>query len=143
MKEICIMKINEDKLINTNCNCGSDKNYQFCCGQYISGAKLPELPEQLMRSRYTAYSTSNIDYIAMTMCGKAMDGFNKQEAEIWSKQVTWQKLEIISAKLASKIKGFVTFKAYFMDNQQQMILHEISEFHYINSRWFYVDGVIL
>lgn len=129
-------------LENTNCKCGSNKNYQDCCRIYISGAKLPDSPEQLMRSRYTAYSTSNIDYIAKTMCGKAIDGFNRQEAELWSKQVTWQKLEVISAKLVSKIKGFVEFKAYFIDDQQQLILHEISEFHYINGRWFYVDGAI-
>ncbi|MCX8514486.1 MAG: YchJ family metal-binding protein [Burkholderiales bacterium] len=129
-------------LKSTSCKCGSNKDYKDCCGLYISGLKLPHLPEQLMRSRYTAYSVRNIDYIAKSMCGKAITGFNIKEAEIWAQQVIWQKLEIIATSLASKTKGFVEFKAYFTDNQQPHILHEISEFHFKNGKWFYVDGVI-
>lgn len=130
-------------LLTTKCNCDSNKDYQYCCGPYILGTKLPDSPEQLMRSRYTAYSSGNIGYIANSMCGKALHGFNMQEAKDWAKSVSWLRLEVLSVKLASKAKGFVEFKAYFIDNLQHCVLHENSEFQLIKGQWFYVDGVIL
>jgi len=125
------------------CKCCSNKEYQECCEPYISGLRFPGSPEKLMRSRYTAYTNADIDYISKTMCGKAIAGFDKLDAETWAKTVKWEKLEVISSKLTSKTKGFVEFKATFIDNNQQVILHEISEFDYIKGKWFYVDGVIL
>ena len=53
-----------------------------------------------------------------------------------------QKLEVLNSNLVSKFKGFVEFKAYFIEDNQQYILHEKSEFHCFDDRWYYVDGVI-
>ncbi len=43
------------------CPCGAMRDYVRCCGQYIDAAVLPESPEQLMRSRYTAFVRRNSD----------------------------------------------------------------------------------
>ena len=60
----------------TTCPCGSKKNYADCCQPFIELKKIPETPEQLMRSRYTAYTQANMDYIVRTMRGKAAADFD-------------------------------------------------------------------
>ena len=67
------------------CPCGSQHLYDSCCGLYLDKKQKPQTPEQLMRSRYTAYSVANIDYIKNTMQGNPLIGFNEQEAEKWAK----------------------------------------------------------
>ncbi len=129
-------------MMNKICPCGSGKDYQDCCELYISGIKVPTSPEALMRSRYSAYTIANIEYIARTMCDNAIAGFDKEEAVNWAKRVIWQKLEVLNSGLSSKARGFVKFKAYFVENNQQYILHEKSEFRCFDGRWYYVDGVV-
>ena len=45
------------------CPCGSGKAYAVCCGRFIDQGALPETAEQLMRSRYTAFSLVNEPYL--------------------------------------------------------------------------------
>ena len=40
----------------TQCLCGRNKPFEQCCGRYLSGKKFAKTPEQLMRSRYSAYA---------------------------------------------------------------------------------------
>lgn len=124
------------------CKCGSSKSYSDCCGNYIDGLKLPETPEQLMRSRYTAYTMANIDYIIKTMQGKPLKGYNRKQSALWAQSVIWQRLEVLSTTM-HKNKGFVEFKAYYNDASQDVILHENSEFARKNGQWYYIDGQIL
>ncbi|KTD40995.1 YchJ family protein [Legionella parisiensis] len=125
----------------SSCPCGSQNTYEFCCGLYIDNKQLPETPEQLMRSRYTAYSTGKIDYIKNTMTGKAATNFNEMEAEKWANRVTWIDLDVIDTSMSGPDKGFVEFKARFSEHNQIKFIHELSEFHKENGRWFYIDGV--
>lgn len=133
----------EQSKMDFKCRCGSNKNYLDCCGAYINNNRLPNTPEQLMRSRYTAYATYNIEYIANTMLGKALNGFDLKGALIWAKTIIWEKLEIINTSLENNNLGFVEFKAHYTEQNQHGILHEKSTFHRIKGKWFYVDGVIL
>lgn len=123
------------------CPCCSGKTYAKCCEPYINGNKTPDTPEKLMRSRYTAYSKANIDYIQQSMCGQASVGFNAKEARIWARKANWLGLEVIKAPTPVLGKGFVEFIAkYYLDNKTHSI-HELSEFHYMDDRWYYVNGV--
>jgi SEC-C motif-containing protein len=45
------------------CPCQSEKSYKDCCKPFVDEQALPQTPEQLMRSRYTAYSQAHIAYI--------------------------------------------------------------------------------
>ncbi|WP_131779537.1 YchJ family protein [Legionella bozemanae] len=125
----------------SSCPCGSQNTYELCCGLYIDNKQLPETPEQLMRSRYTAYSMGKMDYIKNTMKGKALTGFNEIEAEQWAKSVTWIDLEVMHQSMSGPDKGFVEFTARFSEHDQIKFIHELSEFHKENGRWFYIDGV--
>lgn len=121
------------------CPCGTQKDYAECCGVFIEGQKKPLTPEALMRSRYSAYTQANIDYILRTMKSPAADRFDAKSAENWAKRVEWLKLEVKVAFMQRE-KGFVEFIAYFKEEGKIHTLQEVSEFHLENDEWYYVDG---
>ncbi|KTD67884.1 putative SEC-C motif domain protein [Legionella steelei] len=123
------------------CPCGSQNTYELCCGLFLDKKQLPETPEQLMRSRYTAYTMGKIDYIKNTMKGKALVGFNELEAAQWASSVTWINLEVINSSMSGPDKGFVEFAARFSEQNKVQMIHELSEFHKEHGQWFYVSGV--
>eukprot|EP00487_Bulimina_marginata_P001147 TRINITY_DN12440_c0_g1_i1.p1 TRINITY_DN12440_c0_g1~~TRINITY_DN12440_c0_g1_i1.p1 ORF type:complete len:102 (-),score=16.46 TRINITY_DN12440_c0_g1_i1:10-315(-) len=55
-----------NSLDNNACLCGSQQNYKNCCEPLLLGDKQAETPEQLMRSRFTAYAQKNAKYIYQT-----------------------------------------------------------------------------
>lgn len=123
-----------------NCPCGSNKNYSECCSIYINGQTKPETPEKLMRSRYTAFTQANIDYIQQTMIAPALNYFNAESAKQWATTVQWLGLEVIHSNV-EKTKGYVEFIAHFNNAQgKKDCIYEVSEFHQLNGQWFYVDG---
>lgn len=122
------------------CHCGSSQTFERCCQPYHEGLKIAETPEILMRSRYSAYSLANIDYIQATMRGKASVGFDPVTARLWAQRVIWIKLQIINTDKSLAEHGHVEFIATFVDNKTVCQLHEISEFQHMEDRWFYVDG---
>ena len=126
----------------TNCPCGSKLAYFDCCGLYIEKQHNAPTPEALMRSRYTAYTRANLSYIRESMCGKALDGYNEHDSETWAKEVTWIGLKVINTflELAQETIGFVEFTATFEEKGQRKIIHEKSKFHFIEGKWYYVDG---
>ena len=48
------------------CPCGKGDSLETCCGPFIDGTKRPATAEDLMRSRYSAFATHNVDYILDT-----------------------------------------------------------------------------
>lgn len=121
------------------CACGSEKSYSECCGAFIEGAKTPSTPEELMRSRYTAYTKNNIDYIARTMKSPAADRFNAADTGLWAEKIEWINLEVIASSMDGS-KGFVEFIAHFFQSGKRHVLHELSEFRLDDGIWYYVDG---
>ena len=111
-----------------------------CCGLYLKGGALPATPEQLMRSRYTAYSLAKIGYIARTMRGKALSEFNVQDAKRWALRVKWKGLHVVNTFLESDNKGVVEFIAQFQEGETLQRIHEISVFERIEGQWFYMEG---
>src|SRR5215204_6504161 len=91
-----------------HCPCGTGKNYEDCCGMFISGQRLPPSAEALMRSRYTAYSLANIDYIAQTMKSPAADNFNIEATREWAEKIRWTQLTILKTA-----NNFVEFLAHY------------------------------
>jgi len=124
------------------CLCGSNENYVECCGRFIEGQQKPLTPEALMRSRYTAYTQANMNYLAETMRAPASNHFNEKLTSAWAKKVKWLHLEVRAA-FTKDAKGFVEFIAYFKENGKLRTIHECSEFHCEHGVWYYVDGVHL
>jgi SEC-C motif-containing protein len=123
----------------TLCPCGSNTAYEACCGLFINGSATPATPEALMRSRYTAYTQANIEYISKTMKGPAAKDFNAEEAEAWAKQITWLTLQVLYVK-QDKTHGWVEFVAQYAYGAKKHNLHEVSEFCLEEGKWYYIDG---
>jgi len=130
---------------NQLCYCFSQKRYDDCCGRFISGQQTPLTPEALMRSRYTAYVTQNIDYIRSTMQDKALANFDYMNALQFASSVKWVGLQVINNRIDNKNtnEGFVEFKATYLHDGNLQILHEKSKFLKKQHSWYYVDGEII
>lgn len=124
------------------CPCQSGQTYQNCCGPFLEEKAFPETPEQLMRSRYTAFTQANMDYLAKTMQGEPLIQFNAKQTEQWAKSVEWLGLEVYqSGYLKNKINfGTVSFRAMFSENGQMGSIEENSLFSKINGRWYYTGA---
>ncbi len=127
----------------TKCYCGSDRSFAECCQPFLERIAKPMTAEQLMRSRYSAYASLNIDYLIKTTHPSTRKFHNSESVEQWAKSNSWQKLEIISTEkgTAKDSKGTVEFKAHFLDsNAERQIHHELSRFRKELGIWFFVDG---
>lgn len=124
-----------------DCPCGSQKCYLSCCEPFLTGTRMPGTPEMLMRSRYTAYTMANIDYIKNTMCGQALLGFQEEDAKRWAKRVNWIKLIVFESAIKNSNTGMVEFEARFVDGSRLKLIHEKSEFILEKGRWSYVGGI--
>lgn len=128
------------------CNCGSSLSIEYCCTSIIDGNKKALTAEQLMRSRYTAYTIANIAYIIETTHKSLRRTLSFSDIEEWSKENQWIRLEVLSTKKGQPedIKGEVTFKANFFDkNGIPQSHHERSLFVKENDIWLYRKGIFL
>lgn len=126
--------------MNKTCPCCSGKQYHCCCQPLLSGKAIAATPEQLMRSRYSAYTQANIPYLFKTMSADLRKGASRQKKQQWAKQVEWLKLEALDAPPVDShtIEGEVEFKAYFKEQGQVHVMHERSKFLKEKGRWLYV-----
>lgn len=120
------------------CPCGSGKAYPDCCGKFIEHNEIPSTPEELMRSRYSAFAIHNLLYIEKTMKSPAADNFSKDSPAA----IKWLKLEVINSSVESN-NGYVEFIAYYSDHGRMGALHEKSKFKLEDGRWYYTDGLII
>jgi len=122
------------------CLCGSGDLYSSCCQQFHLKTKQPLTAESTMRSRFTAYAMKNKDYLLQTW-----DGSKRPEEINLSKETAeWIRLEIIKTKKGGEkdSKGVVEFKAYYMQDNEEYVMSEISRFKKTAGRWLYLDGIV-
>lgn len=116
------------------CLCGSNQEYQKCCGKFIKGTQTAETPEQLMRSRYCAYQIKNETYLLNTW----HESTRPESLDLTEDSTDWKKLKVIFTS-----ENKVHFVAYFtqdtLNNAKTYALTEESNFVKDKS-WFYLDG---
>ena len=121
------------------CPCGNtNKEYTDCCARYLNGREDAATAEALMRSRYTAYTLENEDYLLATWHPstrpdslKLADGPHKK----------WLGLRVSRHEQTGENHSVVEFVARYKVGGRAHRLHEISRFVHKSGRWFYVDGV--
>lgn len=122
------------------CPCGTGKNFEECCQPFIQGTKTPTTPEELMRSRYSAFCEQNMDYIAETTDPQAMGAYDMKANEEWARTSKFHKLEILNSSQEGN-KGTVEFKAWFQTgNGPEQIHHEVSKFRKQAGVWYFRDA---
>ncbi|WP_354624382.1 YchJ family protein [Psychromonas sp. MME2] len=121
------------------CPCKSGKSYQTCCLPLHNNQQQANSCEALMRSRYSAFVLQLGQYLFTTYHADYRGSLTpKQLAE---KTVEWKNLQIIATETLTN-RGFVEFKAWFIDNGLLSCHHERSNFVKDHEQWLYCDGEI-
>ena len=118
------------------CPCCSGKKYAVCCQPLLTGVAAAQTPEQLMRSRYTAYTLIDADYLVRTTHPKTRKYYSKKSIKDWAESCEWLKLEV---KMAEGDK--VGFYAYFNESGKLAVHKELSTFKQEDGIWYFVNGV--
>ena len=131
-------------MITELCPCGSKKAAKYCCEMYLSGKQKPDTAEKLMRSRYTAFSKGDVDYLIATLHPDKRKKSDRDELNKSINTTQWLGLTIIDTQKGKKndSTGIVEFEAIYQIEEPGQ-LHERSRFAKINGQWLYVDGDIL
>ena len=103
--------------------------------------KLSEIKtaEELMRARYHAYETCDMEFIKESHDPDNTEGIDWAECEKWARESQWLGLEIISTTKGGEndSDGIVEFKATYIENGKTIVHHEKSYFVKKNGVWFY------
>lgn len=128
----------------SSCPCGSEKNYDDCCGVYIKGAEKAPTAESLMRSRYTAYTMCEVEYINETHDPSSRSQLDLDEVKDWAGSSKWNGLQIknVEGGLEEDNRGTVEFIALFDNDAGSHEHHELSEFEKIDGNWYFVEGKV-
>lgn len=124
------------------CPCTSSKTFDKCCEPYLKGAKQPLTPEQLMRSRFSAYAVGNVRYLVDTTAAEEREKLDAEELGRYCRSVKCISLKVLKAEQggAGDQTGTVLFHASLQINGKRMLHRELSRFIREDGRWMYVDG---
>lgn len=120
------------------CPCGTNKVYSACCEPVVTQRKLAKTPEQLMRSRFSAYFCNHAEWIARSWLNNM-----EPESVAFDDDLKWLDLNIIDAPKADSDEGYVEFEARYLKKGKVKAIHEKSRFIKQNNQWLYVDGEYL
>lgn len=129
----------------STCPCNSNLEYSACCEPFIKGGAKPPTAEKLMRSRYTAYTLAEIDYIEKTTDPASRPHFDRNGSLQWAKNSEWLGLEILKTEAGTEndTKGLVEFVARYRYEGVERAHHERSEFRKRDGQWYFVDGKLV
>ena len=127
---------------NSLCYCGATLPYLECCGRLIGGEQLAQHPEQLMRSRYSAFCVGNIDYLIATLHPEKRQEDDRETLRNSITNTHWNRLKVIASRQKNAQQGEVEFVAFFGTTAEEQ-MHERSQFVKKGGRWYYFDGEVL
>jgi len=126
----------------TQCFCSSGLNYAHCCEPLHIGSQQAANPEQLMRSRYSAYVTKNAKYVYHTYASEKKAENPIKEIKDFANSCRFVGLDVVSTNYDDS-QGRVEFKAHYFYQNLYCELHEHSRFIKEDDKWRYIDGTIL
>ena len=127
------------------CPCGSNRELEECCRPIIKGSRRARTAVELMKARYVAYTTGDIDFIISSHDPETRENVSKEATEEWSRSAHWLGIEIRSTVGGGPDddEGVVEFVASFELEGKKINHHEKSYFKKINGNWFFVDGQVV
>mmetsp|Transcript_15960 Transcript_15960/g.24865 ORF Transcript_15960/g.24865 Transcript_15960/m.24865 type:complete len:253 (+) Transcript_15960:229-987(+) len=132
------------------CPCGSSKSYQDCCFKFHQKNKPPKDPEDLIKSRYSAYALGLPEYI-IASTAKNSEEYQYDEAT-WKKEIRsfmdgydFQRGVFIDrCKYFGPNVAYVEFKARMVsEGGQEAEFIENSRIEKKGNRWYYVKGTLM
>jgi SEC-C motif domain protein len=123
------------------CPCGSGRFEISCCGPYLAGKPAPTA-EGLMRSRYTAFTRGDLDYIERTCAGDARLAFDRLSLGRSIANTEWLGLTIEETVNGGEedAAGTVRFAVRYREGGRLFSQTETSEFQRLADGWRYMRG---
>ena len=120
------------------CPCGRPLAYSACCGRWHAGPQALRAPnaEDLMRSRYSAFTLGLLDYLQATWHPSTRPA----ALEPLPAGLRWLGLEVRRHAQQDASHAIVEFVARSKLGGRAERLHETSRFVREDGRWWYVDG---
>lgn len=113
-----------------------------CCAPIVGGQPAPTA-EALMRSRYSAFATANVDYLFESLAPEARKDFDKKSTLQWATASQWTGLDILATEegQAGDETGIVEFVAHFTIDGEAKAHRERSSFRKNpeTGGWWFVD----
>ncbi len=125
------------------CPCSSNLEFNKCCEPFLKGTAKPKTAEELMRSRYSAYTEVDIEYIKNTLAPESRGDFDVKSTREWAQKAKWSGLQILSTDKGGPEdkKGTVEFVATYEFQGDGLDHHETAQFRKSDSGdWLFVDG---
>ncbi|MFC0601527.1 YchJ family protein [Streptomyces palmae] len=121
------------------CPCGLPADYAACCGRLHRGEAAAATPEELMRSRFSAFVVGDEGYLL-----RSWHPDTRPPGIDFDPELRWGRLEILGSTDGGVFRneGTVEFRAHYTVHGRPGALHENSRFTRVDGAWVYVDGVI-
>ena len=125
-----------------HCPCGTGRPFADCCGPVISGARLAETAEQLMRSRYAAYVKKEMAWLRESLLPAKRADFDEAASRAWADEAEWHGIEVLSAGHGgpADATGTVEFVASFTVKGARQEHRERAQFRKESGAWYFVEG---
>lgn len=127
------------------CCCGSGSEFDQCCGAILSGTRKAESAEALMRARYAAFVTKQIDFLHQSLHPEHREDHDLAATRRWADGAQWLGLQVLEAQGedSGENEASVEFIATYKEQGVVKPHHEISRFSKLDDEWFYVDGSLV
>lgn len=127
------------------CPCGSGQESTLCCTPFLELRQAAPTAEALMRARYSAYVSRNIDFVMNTTLPSSRSDSDIAAMKAWAEQSEWESLEVIATSKGSENdqQGEVEFIARYRLQGIAQQHHEKSLFVKEDGLWFFKDGDVV
>lgn len=125
------------------CCCGSGVDFDQCCGAILSGSRKAESAEALMRARYAAFVTKQVDFLHQSLHPDYRQDHDMAATRRWADSAQWLGLQVVEARESDDTEARVEFIATYKDGGIVKPHHEVSRFSKLEGEWFYVDGKLV
>ncbi|MCM2972348.1 YchJ family protein [Larsenimonas suaedae] len=127
--------------MTTSCPCQSGLPYNRCCQIFHDRVRPAPTCEALMRSRYSAFALGGLGaYLLETWAPQSLERKTLDADTLSRPEVAWTGLEVLS-HTEKRRRGEVEFKAHFLAEGVEQVMHERSRFVREDGLWYYLDGV--
>jgi SEC-C motif domain protein len=127
------------------CPCGSLIDFEQCCRPFHRGKKNPPTAQALMRARYSAYVSGELEFIRYSHHSQTRKEMNIDDARAWSEESNWLGLAILNCEQGGvdDETGSVEFIANYEINHKKQRHHEVAHFRKEDGVWYFYDGKII
>ncbi|MFT4537949.1 MAG: SEC-C motif-containing protein [Planctomycetota bacterium] len=135
-------------LTNDPCPCGSEKKFKRCCLPVHKGESVPD-PEELVRSRYSAFVSGDYRYIIASTHPAAPQHTTDQQ--IWIQEIrkfseltSFDGLECLGVEMEEdEMQCYVSFRVKLTREGEDVSFGERSLMRRFQDRWMYLSGADL